>query len=308
MARTEKVVLILAISLFFNLVSLSISEAGFGISPPYVMNENLTKGSHFEQKIILVRDDPVEDWKAEITIDAPNIEKWLSIDRGKEFILPKGEKQIPIIISVDVPKSADFGRYKGAIRIRTSSLVLPAGGTVAIAMGGRIEIDLNVAKEIFNFKVSGVKFEDFEEGHKFLFWDLPGQIKFWMNVENIGNVKVSPTKVYFDIYNEEGTQLLETTQTAKMEKVKPFETKWILAKLQTKLKPGGYWAEYKIYKKDEIIQQAKIHFSILPSGTLPKIAKKFLGLDLWIWAIIGFVFLIGVGFSIRWLLKKIRRK
>lgn len=272
--------------------------AGFGISPPYVKNHNLTQGSHYEQKIVLVRDDPAEDWKAEMTIDAPEIEKWLSIDRGKEFILPKGEKQIPIIISVDVPKSADFGSYTGAIRIRTSSLNPPAGGTVAIAMGGRIEVDLNVAKEIFDFKVKGVKFEEFEEGHKFLFFYIPGKIKFWINIENVGNVKAAPTKVYFDIYNEEGTELLETTQTKKMEKVNPFETKWILAKLPTELKPGGYWAEYKIYKKDEIVQQARIHFSVLSYGTLPQKANEFLGLNVWIWAGIGLAMLAAVGFGV----------
>jgi hypothetical protein len=308
MERPQRVAVILILTLFLNLALFNTIEAGFGISPPYVMNENLTRGSHFEQKIILVRDDPIEDWKAEITIDAPEIENWLSVDLGKEFILPKGEKTVPIIISVDVPKNADFGRYKGAIRIKTSSLALPAGGTVAIALGGRIEVDLNIAKEIFDFKVDGVKFEDFEEGYKLWFWYIPGKIKFWMNIENVGNIKAAPTKVSFDIYNEEQTEFLESTETTKMKKVETFATEWVLAELPTKLKAGGYWAEYKIYKKDEIVQQAKIHFSILPYGTLPAKPIEFLGLSIRTWAVIALLVLVGIGFGIFGICRKLKRK
>lgn len=267
--KTRKAfLLVLNLLLFFSLANKVL--AGFGISPPYVINENLGRGSHFEQKIILVRDNPIEDWKAEISIEAPNFENWIKIDKGKEFILPKGENQVPIIVSVNVPKNAEYKRYKGAIRIKTLPLTPSEAGTVAIALGGRIEIDLNVSKEIFDFKVRGIKFEDFKEGYKFLSWYLPGKIKFLIKIENIGNVPAGPSKVVFDIYNEAQTELLETTQTTKLEKVKPFETKWILAQLPTKLKAGGYWADYKIYKKNEIVQQARIHFSILPHETISK--------------------------------------
>ena len=45
--------------------------AGFGISPPYVENESLTRNSVFVQKITIVRGDPVEDLRADITINIP---------------------------------------------------------------------------------------------------------------------------------------------------------------------------------------------------------------------------------------------
>lgn len=274
---------------------IQISWAGFGISPPYVMNENLTRGSHYEEKIILVRDDPVEDWKAELTINVPKAEKWLSIDKGTEFILPKGEKQIPIIVSVDVPNGAEFGSYKGTIRIRTSSLKPPEGGMVSIALGGQIDVDLDVGEGgLFDFKVRGVKVEDLEEGHKFWFWYIPGKIKFSIKIENIGNIKAAPTKVYFDIYDEYEKEILESVETAKMEKVNPFDTKWITAELETKLKPGSYWAKFKIFKKEQIVNEGKIHLSILPYGTLPKEAGVFLGLGIKIWTLI----IIGAGLAI----------
>jgi len=263
------------VSLVFSLVSVlcllpSAARAGFGISPPYIRNENLSQGSHFEQKIILVRDKPTEDWQAEIIFNVPEADDWFSVDKGKKFILPKGEKQTPIIISADVPSKAKFKRYKGFIRVKTAPLKTQEPGTVAITLGGQIDVDLNVTKEIFDFKVRGVKISDLEEGHKWLFWYFPGTIRFSIRIENIGNVNAIPTKVHFDIYDAKEKKLLESIEAKKFDKkVKPFETEWVLTKLPTKLKPGSYWAQYKIYKKEEVVSQGKVHLSILSKGTIP---------------------------------------
>jgi len=274
MAKSRRKIRI-GVSLVFSLVSVlcllpSAAKAGFGISPPYVRNENLTQGSHFEQKIILVRDKPEEDWQAELIFNVPGANDWFSVDKGEKFILPKGEKQTPIIIRVDVPSKAEFKRYKGFIRVKTTPLKAQEPGTVAITLGGQIDVDLNVTKEIFDFKVRGVKVSDLEEGHKWLFWYFPGIIRFSIQIENIGNIDAAPTKVHFDIYDAKEEKLLESIETKKFDKkVKPFETEWVLAKLSTKLKPGSYWAQYKIYKKEEVISQGRIHLSILPRGTIP---------------------------------------
>jgi len=267
--KTKLILVSVILVIFFSLVLVGSVRAGFGISPPYVRNENLTQGSHFEQKIILVRDKPTEDWQAELIFNVPEANDWFSVDKGKKFILPKGEKQTPIIISIDVPSKAEFKRYKGFIRVKTAPLKAQEPGTVAITLGGQIDVDLNVTKEIFDFKVRGVKVSDLEEGHKWLLWYFPGIIRFSIRIENIGNVNAIPTKLHFDIYDAKEEKLLESVETKKFDKkVKPFETEWVLAKLPTRLKPGSYWAQYKIYKKEEVVSQGKIHLSILPKGTI----------------------------------------
>ena len=268
--KTKLILVSVILVIFLNLGLVFSVQAGFGISPPYVRNETLTQGSHFEQKIILVRDKPDEDWQAELIFNVPEANDWFSIDKGKKFILPKGEKQVPIIISVDVPKKAEFKEYKGFIRVKTAPLKAQEPGTVAITLGGQIDVDLNVVKEIFDFKVRGVRVSDLEEGHKWFLWYFPGIIKFSIQIENTGNINAVPTKVHLDIYDAEGKKLLESIETKKFnKKVKPFKTEWILAKLPTKLKPGSYWAQYKIYKKEKVVSQGKIHLSILPRGTIP---------------------------------------
>jgi len=53
-----------------------------------------------------------------------------------------------------------------------------------------------------------------------------------------------------------------------MNKINPFEINWVIAELKTKLKAGSYYAQYKIFKKDEIVNQGKIHLSILSKGSI----------------------------------------
>lgn len=244
--------------------------AGFGISPPYVSNQNLPRGSRYEQKIILVRGDPTDDLKAELTIDVPEANEWISIDKGEEFTMPKGENQVPIIVRVDVPKRAEYKEYKGKINIKTSPFTSAGGGTVGIALGGQIDVDLIVTDaKIFDFKIDGVAVNDLETSHKWLFWNIPGVIEFKMQVENLGNVLASPTKIVFDIYDSNNEELLEKSEAVEVGAVDPFAIEWITAKIPTSLLPGGYWGRYEIYKTDELVKNGDVHLSIMPYGTLP---------------------------------------
>ena len=261
-------ILVLGVIFLLNFCFAQIIWAGFGISPPYVKNENLGQGSYYEKKITLVRGDPIEDWKIEIIVNVPGADDWISVDKGEEFIMPEGAQQVPMIISVNVPKDAKFGRYTGTIRVKTAPVRPPEAGTVSILLGGQIDVNLNVQKEIFDFNVRGVKVSDLEEGDKRWIFYFPGIIKFSMQIENLGNIKAVPSKVLFDIYDEKEKELLETIETTKMNKVNPFEINWVIAELKTKLKAGSYYAQYKIFKKDEVVSQGRIHLSILSKGAI----------------------------------------
>jgi len=253
------------------LISTNFALAGFGISPPYVSNDSLARGSVYEKKITIVRGDPIEDLKAEITINVPGASDWISIDKGNEFILPKGEKQVPIIIRVQVPKQAVYGAYKGSIRIKTSSLEPLQKGTVTIALGAQIDVDLNVSKQkIFNFIVRGVTLFDVEEGYKKWIFFFPTKLIFQIRIENLGNIQCRPTKVVLDIYDSNKINLLETVEASKIGSVEPFENNFILANFLTKLKPGSYYAKFRVYKNNEIAQggEGELHLSVMSKGTI----------------------------------------
>ena len=273
------------------------AKAGFGIVSPYIRNERLNRGAHYQKEITLVRGNADEDWKVELVVDVPGANNWFTIDKGTEFILPAGEKQTPVFISVDVPEDAEFASYKGTIRVRTLPVGKQDKGQITIALGGQIDVELDVVDiEIFDFKVWSVRAPDLEEG-----WTI------WlrMEIENTGNIKSAPTKVELDIYDSNEENLLESVVNSnELAKVNPFETGKIIAEFPNKLKAGSYLAEFKIFKEEEIVYEGKIHISVLPQGSLPPrsllptTAKTWLGLALWLWLVIagGIIVLAGIGF------------
>jgi hypothetical protein len=256
--------------------------AGFGITPPYVKNSSLTRNSVYEQTIFLVRSDPVEDLKVEVFTDVPGINDWFTIDKGNEFLMPRGEVKVPMTVKVLVPDDAEFENYRGGIRIRTSSLQDSASGAVSIALGAQIDVDITIIdKEIFDFRVRKIAISDLNAGHKVGWLYFPGKIQFGVTIENTGNIDVAPTKVEFAIYDGTGKTLLEETENLnKIDKVPPFHTEEVFAELPTKLGAGTYIARYKIYNGEEVKQEGEVSLSIVPYGTLAAAGFGFSGLSL----------------------------
>jgi len=245
--------------------------AGFGITPPYVRNESLARGTTFEQKIILVRGDPTEDLSAKIKIDVPGAEGWISVDKGLEVFMPEGANQVPIVFRVGVPDDAPFKTYKGNAQIVLSSAKPPTPGTVGIALGAQVDIRFTVVDEtIIKFNVRDVEVFDAEEGHWFWWMYFPGKIKFLMQIENLGNVPVSPTRVQFDIYDPKGENLLEVTNNlTRMNTVRPYALEGVTAELPTRLSPGSYKVRFKIYNGEDIVRQGETSINILSYGSIP---------------------------------------
>jgi hypothetical protein len=259
----------LVVVFFFG--SAGIADAGFGITPPYVYNQRLTRGSVYEQQITLVRSDPVDDLKVEISMNIPGIETWFSVDRGRDFVFPKGTTQLPVIFKVTVPEDAEYKPYKGAIRIRTSSMgsAQPGGGAVSIALGAQVDVDITVVDKIYDFEVRKIRITGLEEGRTRWGLFFPAKIKFFITIQNTGNADFGPTKVRFDIYDSEGETLLESVEnTNTLEQIPPFAEKEIVAELPTRLPPGRYTVKYTIFKNDDIAQQNELTLSINPLGTV----------------------------------------
>lgn len=258
--------------------------AGFGITPPYVKNTSLTRNSIYEQRIFLVRSDPVNDLLVDVFIDVPGINDWFSIVQGEQFIMPRGQVKVPMNVRVQVPDDAEFTNYRGAIRVRTSNAdgSRDGGGAVSIALGAQIDVDLTIIdKEIYDFRVRKIGISELNAGRSVGWLYFPGKIQFAMLLENTGNIDVAPTKVEFDIYDSSGVRLLEQTEnTNKIEKIKPFATKEVFAELPTKLSSGSYIARYKIYNQGDVKQEGEVSLSIRPYGTVASAGYGFFGLSL----------------------------
>jgi len=257
--------------------------AGFGITPPYVRNTSLTRNSTYEQQILLVRGDPDVPLRAEIIVDAPEIQDWIEVVEGYNIPLPNGEQKVPMTVRVKVPKDADFKKYRGVLRIKT----LPdndaiAAGAVSISLGAQVDIDLTVIdKEIKDFRVRKISLSDLNEGNKLAWLYFPGKINFGMLIENTGNVDISPSKVSFRIYDFSGKVLLEETEhKGRIPVVAPYDTEEVVAQIPTRLPAGNYMARYTIYNDDDIKQEGEVSLNVLPTGTLQEASFGFTGLSI----------------------------
>ncbi len=271
-----------AFCLLFFIVGIEVVQAGFGITPPYVRNTSLIRNSTYEQQILLVRGNPDVPLKAEITVDAPEIQDWIEVVEGNVIQLPRGEQKVPMTVRVKVPDDAEFKDYKGVMRIKTvpdDSQV--AAGAVSISLGAQVDINLSVIdKEIIDFRVRKVSLSDLNEGHKLGWLYFPGKIKFGMLVENTGNVDTAPSKIEFRIFDFGGDALLEETKNkGKVKKIAPYATEEVLAEIPTRLPAGNYIAKYKIYNGEEVKQEGEVSLSILPYGTLQEAGFGFSGLS-----------------------------
>lgn len=272
---------ILLVALFFVVAAQPV-EAGFGITPPYVKNTSLTRNSVYEQQILLVRGDANFGQKAEVTIDAPEIESWIEIVQGESIPMPSGEQKVPMTVRVTVPKDAEFKNYEGKIRIRT----VPedgqvTAGAVSISLGALVDIDLQVIdKQIKDFRVRKVGVAELNEGHKLLWLFFPGKVLFDMSIENTGNIDVSPSRVDLRIFDRSGKVLLEETKNVgRIAKITPYSVESRIAQIPTKLPPGSYIARYQIYNDDEVKQEGDLSLSILPYGTVQAAGFGFIGLS-----------------------------
>ncbi|MFM2374828.1 MAG: hypothetical protein RLZZ234_823 [Candidatus Parcubacteria bacterium] len=278
-----KVLLGVVHAIFLFVLFIPEAHAGFGITPPYVRNASLIRNASYEQQILLVRSDPTVPLKADITIDVPGINDWFTIKEGPSFILPNGEDKVPMTVVVTVPDNAPYKTYTGSIRVKTGA---PdgqvAGGAVSISLGAQIDVEITVIdKQIKDFRIRKIGLSDLNEGHKLGWLYFPGKMQFEMLVENIGNVKIAPSKVLFRVYDPSGQILLEeSTHTNNIAKVKPFEQQSVLAELPTRLPKGAYLTRYQIWNGEDLKQEGDVSMNILPYGTLQVAGYGFMGLSL----------------------------
>jgi len=259
------VILISVIALIGIFGQVSFLEAGFGVSPPHVMNYHLIRGSHFEETVYLVRGEPDVRLNAEVTLDAPEIEDWITIDKGMNFPLPKGEQKVPMKVIIDVPADAAFGNYQGYIQVRA----VPGEGTeggVATVLGVRVDIDIAVSEKGYSdFRIRGISIPDFEKG---------SSLVVFMMLENTGNTQIRPSKVHLDIYDISHLKLLQSGDIFETTWVEPFATRQSTGELQVDLELGEYWADVTVYKEEESLGVNRVHFRVIPKTEKPVLPEE----------------------------------
>lgn len=253
------------VSLLIFFAGMRIALAGFGISPPAIKEDRLVKGSRLEKTIYLVQGDPKEDVSMGVIVDSPNISDWISFKQGKEFIIPKGVQQFPLDVIINVPKDAPLDIYKAFIRISTKPEELKEAGRVAIALGGRVDVQLTVGEGIiYDYVVAGIQIFDVKEGKS---------PKVSIDVENRGNVPAGPSNASFELFNKFGNIRLAYAEASGFERIEPFSTgeSTIEFPIDIRLAVGEYWGNVKIYDdKGVVIKELRTVFNVNKRTLLEK--------------------------------------
>lgn len=254
--------LIIIAAFFIGIFWLSIAHAGFGVSPPKIVNKYLLPGSHFEQTVYLVQNKPEIDIKISADMSG-EVENWISIDKGVSFIVPAGIQQYPIKVMIDVPEDVEFKHYGGNMRI--TGKPAEEGGVVTIALGVLLNFDLEVSREAFtDFILRGIIVSDIEKG-----WP----IKIMARVENLGNTEAGPNRISASILNEYKEKIRDLGETNAVGKTKPFSVGQAIGEFKNDLEVGEYWADIKIFDKDKVVWEGYKLFKVLPRGSINKWAN-----------------------------------
>ena len=246
----------------------------FGISPPWVHADRLIPGSHYEQIIYLTQAQPEQDLDIEVKMDPSEINDWFTFEPGENFTIPSGIQQFPMKVIVNVPKDAAYEVYSGRIRIRAIS---GGEGQVAVLVGAIADVRVQVSGEEYSdFKVRNIKVKHIEEG-----WPLKAYIK----IENLGNVKIRPSRVHFTVYDQYETKVIKGGDAKNMNWIEPFETGEVIAEMAVDLELGDYWVETTILKDGKEVLKEKSYFSVQEKGSI-KPYITFLGISIYIWSVI----------------------
>lgn len=275
-------------------VAPSFASAAFGVSPPFLNATHLVPGVKYVQTIYLVQDRPDEDLPILAKLDiSDRVRSWISLDKGYNFIIPKGTRQFPISVTVDVPKDAERLSYNGNLSIASQP---SSKGQVTVALGANIAINLNVGNDIYEkYSIPVINFLDIEEG-----WNPKINVKF----NNEGNIAESLSGATFEILDRFGSVRLAYIQkTSGFPETPPFTIGdyTIEFPIDFHLGQGQYWGIATLFDKNsKVVGSQRTVFNVLAPGSIGGTTAKiitYLKIN-WMYYAIGAAIIIISGFVV----------
>ena len=282
--------------------SATITNAAFGVSPPFFNADHLVAGVTYSQTIYLVQDQPTADLPIKVTMSLPaHVQSWITLDHGLNFVIPQGVKQFPVTITAQVPQGEGLGKYSGNIVFASSP---SPTGQVTIALGANVAVNLTIGNGVYEqYSIPTVSFPSIEEG-----WNP----KVYFLFQNNGNIAEQLDSVVFNLYDQYDTvRLAYMTQQSGFSPVPPFTSKDFTVEFPTDfhMGVGDYWATATFYKNYQQITTYKGILHVLPPGSLSSPLQVFLTSlkNYWFLVVLGLVIILLIAYRI-WVVVARRRK
>ena len=245
----------LLIALAFLIITIQItSAANVGVSPANINFQNVLRSGYAERPITVTIDSTIPTTiELETYGDTPD---WINFS-SETLSVSKGNP-LRIIVSTSPPSDIPNGNYSSFLRIRSSKLGDGADGHATGLVIPTLDVHIITEvtdKEITECLASNFKISNAEEG---------GDIILTLNIENRGNVKISP-KTTLDIWDQSSTNLVSQKEFYPT-RITPTKQGDFTFKIPSSdLDLGQYWVDVAV---PDCYSSSTLTFDILEEGAL----------------------------------------
>lgn len=248
----------IGVTALFFCVPLFVS-AGFGVSPGSIVEERAVPGASFTRVIYLVQGNPTVPAQINIEVESRDIKEWITFSSGTTLTIPTGVQQFPLPVTITIPSDAPFGIYSAFIRVTTVPDLAQGSGAVAVALGGRVDVEVTVGNDIVEaFDIKTISIPDITER------EVPHLL---VTVANTGNVAAIPDSASFELFDKFGNIRLGFASVSfdTFEKTPAFSEKQYRVEfpMNIVLARGEYWGHARVYEDDgTVMRELKTPFNV----------------------------------------------
>jgi len=232
--------------------------AAFGVSPPWIENDNIKPGSNFVYVINLSANDLSSVMKVQSEFDGdPEIAQWLTIRDRENLTMTTGKNTVPMSVNVRIPEGTPVGRYEGSIRIALEP-TNGKTGSITTLLGGNIAVKLNVIDyDVVDYKVSEITVDPIVEGQS---------ITLGMVIKNEGNTEITNVPVKASIVDIKSDALMLNSSADNIIVTVPPHIKGAtkLSLPMRGLTSGKYWLDLEAAQSDGSAYINRLHLEVKP--------------------------------------------
>jgi len=233
--------------------------AAFGVSPPWIENENLKPGSNFIYVINLSANELPADMKVKAEIQGdPEVQEWLNVSNPDSLVMTKGKSMVPMSVSLNVPADAKVGKYEGRLNVSLTS-ENPVAENVAILLGGNIKVNLTVIDhDVTDYWVQSISADPI---------NVDEAIELQMSLKNLGNTELSKVMTKVSVIDKKtGEALVSGSVDSLSTSVYPHTMAIVKLSFPAPgLEVGSYWLDVEALKEGESVYDTRLNLIVEPS-------------------------------------------
>lgn len=234
--------------------------AAFGVSPPWIENNNLRPGDNFVYVINLSASDLSEDMIVQPELQGdPEIMQWLTILNKDNLVMTKGQGIVPMSVAVNIPNNANIGKYEGSLRL---SLAARNGNTdnVAVLLGSNIAVKLGVINyDVTDYWIQAISTNPITAGQP---------IGLNMDIKNLGNTEISNVMTKVSVIDmKTGVAITSgSTDTLNIPVYPQTAASAELSFLAPDLEAGNYWLDVESFKDGGSVYKNRLFLTVNPQA------------------------------------------